>query len=158
MGFATDINTYFESDLGVFAIILYSVLFLLIAMFAVVFVHGLKGTKYPFVLWMALTTIADLLVYAAYSYFQIFRTEPNNRRTFTASLLFFLSISIFLVQHWVLAFTYYKCAQELPYVFHKERYPEETVKRQKVLYWSVIVASVVSTLWVFMEPNQFEWN
>lgn len=53
------------------------------------------------------------------------------------------------MQHWILAFTYYQCAKELPYVFRHEKFPGGWKLRSRIIYWGVIIVSAVSSAWPF---------
>lgn len=126
MGIGQRINEYFADDKVVFAIILYSILFVIVVMFIAAFIHGFKGTRYPFVLWMAAVTVADVILYSVYSFLQLFCNHKPTR--VVTDLVYSLAIAIFQVQHWIIAFTYYKCASELQYVERFARTPENEAK------------------------------
>ena len=126
MGIGQRINEYFANDKAVFAIILYTILIVILVMFIAAFIHGYKGTRYPFVLWMAAATVADVIMYSIYSFLQLFCN--HNRTHVVTALTYSLAIAIFQVQHWIIAFTYYKCASELQYVESNTRTPDKEAK------------------------------
>ena len=75
MGFALKLDSYLVDHLQVFGIILYATLAFILVLFVANAVHAWRGTRYPFVMWMDITTIADVFVYAAYSYYKIYKED-----------------------------------------------------------------------------------
>jgi len=82
MGFAKYLNTYFVDHMTVFAIILYTALAILMVLFITTFIHGFRGTRYPFVLWMTTATIADIVLYVVYSTLKIYAQTDTYSRIF----------------------------------------------------------------------------
>ena len=115
MGFALYLNDYFVDNMTVFAVILYSALAIIMVLFIITFIHGFRGTRYPFVLWMTTATIADIMLYVVYSTLKIY-AQTDETEIIADDAMFALALAIFQVQHWIIAFTYYKSALELRYV------------------------------------------
>ena len=151
MDFFREVNDYLSAHRNVFASILYTALATIVVLFLIALVHALKGTKYRFVILMAGATVVDVMSYAIYSYFQIY--WPENEGKQLCHLWEFLAFAIFQVQHWILAFTYYQCAKELPFVFRHEDFPGGWKLRSRVIYWSVNVFCVLSSFWPFFEQG-----
>ena len=68
MGFALRLDNYLVLHKLVFASILYATLIAIMVLFTITAIHAWRGTRYPFVLWMAAATITNVLIYAGYSY------------------------------------------------------------------------------------------
>ena len=66
------LNTYFDTHHTVFASILFVSLALINVLFVAALIHALNGTKYKFVVMMAVATIASVICYAVYAWLRIF--------------------------------------------------------------------------------------
>ena len=132
------LDTYFENHPTVFATILFVSLALINVLFVAALIHALNGTKYKFVVIMAVATIANVICYAVYAWLRIYKYSENKG---LCSTFYFLALAIFQEQHWILAFTYYTCANELPYIFRQEKIPDNSKLARRVIFWSVIALS-----------------
>ena len=144
------LDTYFENHPTVFATILFVSLALINVLFVAALIHALNGTKYKFVVIMAVATIVNVICYAVYAWLRIY-AYSNEEFQGLCSFFYFLALAIFQEQHWILAFTYYTCANELPYVFRQEAIPDNSKLAKRFILWSVIAVSALSSLWPFFQ-------
>jgi len=99
----------------------------------------MRGTKYRILLSVTGATIVFFVFYAVFCF-----TDLTGKRF---RFWYFMAVCIFIVVHWVLAYTYFACATELPYVMKRKEPPEKLKKTNQVLFWTITVIGIVSSTW-----------
>ena len=109
MSLINSANLWFYDHQGIFKTLLFGMLFGMLVLFTVVFVHVLKGVRFTFVIILNVAVLQSIICYIAYAYFFL-----NNK---SWKLWYFTSMLSFALYHWILAYRYFAASREMPYIF-----------------------------------------
>lgn len=138
------INNFFQCNPIIFDVLLTGSLVLGFVMFGFCLVHVLCGTKYPFVVGVTIAVLLDFGFYSAFCLTLL--TNQDHYR-----IWYFFAVSIFIATHWVIAYTYFACASELPCVMARTIPSNLRRASNRVFFVIVLLTGIISSSWTFEE-------
>ena len=146
MGFIKQINHFCTTHPNAFSWFLFGTLTILIVLFIISLVHVILEARYKFVIVMNIAILLSIVFYFIQSYLHIYNEgDPD--------IWFFLTLLTFTAFHWALAFQYFKCSNEMDFVFKNCRIPKNKSNFDRNIYWVCMALTLISTTWTLLDDN-----